>query len=675
VPSIHRLSLFTRLLASFVLVVTIAFAVEAWLIIRTGERDIDALIVETLSTEARDRFGAVDQFLGDRAAEIQSWSRLSVMDDVLVQDRVLDIENFLLERHRKRPQLYVMLSVLDRSETVVASTDLKDLGHAVSIATLAPAVETGSATRWSALPADPATTPAVLRIAHPITSSLSREPIGWLVASINWDAIERMVVTSRDGTPVDGDKFFQLVGATGRVVAGDRLRTNAAGESSIGDDYLVVTRHAPEGAPLPSRNLAVVAGWNKRSAFDVLRSFVAVVLGSTLLGALLATGVSFAIARYITGRLGKLIEGTRLLAQGELSYRVEEGPDDEFGQLTRAFNVMGGELIRARDGLEAAVARWKALVTHAPDVILTVARDGTIVFINRVVSGLTVDQVVGTNVVRYAAPGHGPALRAAIDRVFLTGEPEGLELEGTGPDGRSAWYASRIGPVQRDAEVIAVTIVTTDITERKRLEKEVLEIAEFERARIGQDLHDGLGQSLTGIALLSRGLEQRLAEHVPRLADEAREIGALINETIGQTRRLAEGLFPSVLETSGLRGALEELVAGVERTYGIRCRFRMADAAVPKDQSWTTHLFRIIQEATNNAVRHGKAKRILIVLGRSGPGNVLAIFDDGVGFPDEAARTEGIGLRSMRYRASVMGGALELRRRRRGGVIVACRFS
>ncbi len=389
---------------------------------------------------------------------------------------------------------------------------------------------------------------------------------------------------------------------------------------------------------------------------------------------LLATGVSFAIARYITRRLRKLVEGTRLVARGQLSYRVDEGPDDEFGELARAFNLMGTELARARQELEATLARWKALVTHAPDVILTVDREGTILFVNRVVPGLTVEKVIGTNVDGYTPPQSAAQLHAAIESVFRSGAPVSLELEGVGPDQTSAWYSSRIGPVLRDDAVVAVTIITSDITERKRLEKEVLEIAEFERERIGRDLHDGLGQSLTGTALLSKGLQQQLAA-VPEQAEQALRISALIDETIGTTRMLANGLFPAALEQSGLQGALDELVVGVERTYGVECRVRLAVGAAPDERSKATNLFRIIQEAVNNALRHGKPRRITICLVRRNGDRTLVVRDDGAGFPVTATPVKGMGLRSMRYRAGVLGGTIELRSRPGKGVTVICRFS
>jgi PAS domain S-box-containing protein len=676
VLSIHRLSLFNRLLAAFVFVVAVAFAVEAWLVIRVGEVGLERLVVENLSARTRERFARVERFLADRAGDVRSWSGLSVMDDVLVQDRVLNIENFLLEQRREQGDLYESLAVLDRSEIVIASSDLGAIGRAMPVADVAPRIEPGGQTRWSDLPVETPAKPTSLCIAQPIISELSTEPIGWLVALVRWDAVERLVANPQGASPASrAESFFLLEDANRRIVAGDRSRAFGAGWPTIGGDYLVVSEGAQDGTPPPLRGARLVAAWNKRDAFSVGRAFVAVVVASTALGVLLAAGVSFAIARYITRRLHMLVEGTGLVALGQLSYRVEERPDDEFGELARAFNLMAGELTRAREALEGTVARWKALVTHAPDVILTVDREGTILFSNRGVPGLTLEQTIGAAVDRHPPPEHASALRAAIEHVFQTGEPESLELEGVGPDEASAWYSCRIGPVVRAEAVIAVAIITSDITERKRLEKEVLEIAEFERARIGRDLHDGLGQSLTGTALLSKGLEQQLAAAAPEQAEQARRISALIDETIGTTRMLAKGLFPAALEEGGLQGALEELVIGVERTYGVKCRIKLAEGAAPEDRSQATHLFWIVQEAVNNAIRHGRARRIAILLARRTSGRTLMISDDGTGFEFDATPGGGMGLRSMRYRAGVLGGTIEVRSSPGKGARIVCRFS
>ena len=155
-----------------------------------------------------------------------------------------------------------------------------------------------------------------------------------------------------------------------------------------------------------------------------------------------------------------------------------------------------------------------------------------------------------------------------------------------------------------------------DITERKQLEQAILEISEREQRRIGQDLHDGLGQHLTGIAFMSKVQEQRLKENgLPDAADAAK-IVKLVNEAINKTRELGSGLIPVVSESHGLMSALQQL----GRRGGGRVR-RLLPVAVREpvlidDVSLATHLYHISQEAVNNAIKHGKARKIEIRLGR-----------------------------------------------------------
>jgi PAS domain S-box-containing protein len=673
--SVHRLSLFTRLLATFVLLFAIAFGAEAWLVILMGEKTLDASVKDDLSDRARHRFGEVDRFLDDRAAELRSWCAVSFLDGALTHGRVRDIETFLDERRRERTQLYATLTVLDRSQTVIASTDPSALGAALPLDTMTPRSEPGAETRWSALPADPSENPAVIRIAREIRSMSNGQPIGWLVASVRWDAIEQILTrtTERSGAG-DTDQFFLLEDATGRVVAGAQPRADAARRPETASDYLAADS-APSGSTAaPLRGFRVHAVWDKRQALGMEPRFVSLVLASAVARLLIAVGVAFVIARYSTSRLRALTEGARVIAGGDLSYRVEERSADEFGELARAFNTMGRELAHARDRLEESLSRWKSLLTHAPDVILAVDRQGKILFVNRVVAGLTVDGVIGTNIGDYTTPEYARAQQAAVERVFRSGEPERLDLEGTGPNSSVAWYSSHIGPVRRDDAIVAVTILTSDITERKRLEREVLEIAESERARIGQDLHDGLGQSLSGLSLLSKVLERQLAAAAPDQAEQARQIRVLVDDTIGHLHMLARGLFPVTLEQEGLRRTLDFMMEGVRYTHGIRYRIRSVDGAEPIEKSRAIQLFRIAQEAVNNAIRHGRARRIAIVLGRNEDGRFLAIRDDGVGFQPDALRGEGIGLRSMRHRAGVLRGTLEFGNAPRCGAFVVCRF-
>ncbi len=211
-------------------------------------------------------------------------------------------------------------------------------------------------------------------------------------------------------------------------------------------------------------------------------------------------------------------------------------------------------------------------------------------------------------------------------------------------------------------------------TERrlKQLEKEILEISDRERQRIGQDLHDGLCQHLAGIELMSQVLEQKLAAKSKAEAARAGEIAAHVREAISQTRLLARGLSPVTLESEGLMSALHELAANTETMFGVQCRFRCDQPVVVTDPAAATHFYRIAQEAVSNAIKHGKASRVLVEMKSAGAGVVLTVNDNGGGFPKVLPKTKGMGLRIMQYRAGMIGGSLAIETGAGGGTRVVC---
>ena len=160
-----------------------------------------------------------------------------------------------------------------------------------------------------------------------------------------------------------------------------------------------------------------------------------------------------------------------------------------------------------------------------------------------------------------------------------------------------------------------------DITERKHLEKAILEVSGREQRRIGQDLHDGLGQHLTGIAFMSKVQEQKLMEKSLPEAGDAAKIVKLVNEAIYKTRELARGLLPVVSDAHGLMSALQQWAGEVEDLFGVSCRFECFAPVLIHDDTVATHLYYIAREAVNNAIKHGHASQIVIRLGRrSGTG-------------------------------------------------------
>lgn len=215
-----------------------------------------------------------------------------------------------------------------------------------------------------------------------------------------------------------------------------------------------------------------------------------------------------------------------------------------------------------------------------------------------------------------------------------------------------------------------------DISTRRELERRLLTISDEEQQRIGADLHDGLGQQLTGLACLAVALRDRLGRTHPAEAEQADLIARLANEAVAQARALARGLCPVQLENAGLLVALEELAAHAQTIHGVKCRLEVKGAPPACDHLTSLHLYRITQEAMHNAVRHGQARHIRIVLFSRRNRHRLTITDDGRGFDATAhGRATGAGLRLMGYRATIIGGTLSLESRPGGGTCVTCHFT
>lgn len=203
--------------------------------------------------------------------------------------------------------------------------------------------------------------------------------------------------------------------------------------------------------------------------------------------------------------------------------------------------------------------------------------------------------------------------------------------------------------------------LTGEISERRRLETEIIHVSEEEQKRIGQELHDGLGQHLTGIAFLAKALEQKLATlALPEKLDAA-QIVQLVNQSISRTRALARGLFPVELESNGLMAALEQLSANIHALYRVSCTFQCGEPVLVYDNVVAINLYRIAQEAVGNAVKHGHAHRILIELKKTGERVFLAVSDDGSGYDPVAwENSSGMGIHIMQYRAKMIGANLEI---------------
>jgi len=228
---------------------------------------------------------------------------------------------------------------------------------------------------------------------------------------------------------------------------------------------------------------------------------------------------------------------------------------------------------------------------------------------------------------------------------------------------------------ERTAELIkANRELRQEIEQRKQLEKEILEISEREQRRIGQELHDSLGQQLTGIAFMLKVLEQKLANTLPEEATRSAQIAQLVKQANDQARALARGLHPVDLEAGNLVEGLFELAISMEKLFSISCNLDCDDSVLINESPIAVNIYRIVQEAVTNAVKHGKAKNIWIRLVGTESGYALTIENDGLDLPQPIPKTTGMGLRIISHRAELIKAKLDIKRRPQGGAIITCTF-
>jgi two-component system CheB/CheR fusion protein len=216
-------------------------------------------------------------------------------------------------------------------------------------------------------------------------------------------------------------------------------------------------------------------------------------------------------------------------------------------------------------------------------------------------------------------------------------------------------------------------MIVRNVTGRRRLERQLLEVSEHEQRRIGQDIHDGLCQQLVGVGFMVRLLEQRLQASGSAQLEDVREIATHLHQALNDARQVSHGLHPVRLDEEGLGLALRELAEHVAKTTTVSCAFDYPEVVPVADNNVATHLYRIAQEAVSNALKHGQARHILISLTQEEQMLELRVEDDGIGLglaPDTTPN--GIGLQIMQYRARMIGGMLDLGPRHAGGTMVTC---
>lgn len=334
---------------------------------------------------------------------------------------------------------------------------------------------------------------------------------------------------------------------------------------------------------------------------------------------------------------------------------------------------------RLREEFDEQARFNQALLAEAPVCILVLSPEGIILQVNPATeqlggytskqlvgkhlwkSGLIDDDQIGESLARFRSLMEGSPRVNSTLRIYTKG------------GGMRIVEAQSTAARRPDGKPLCIIATAMDVTEQKRLEAEVIRVAEQEQMRIGNDLHDGVGQTLTGILSLTEALESIVSGQA---ATEARRIRELVSDAVEQVRQLSHGLSPAAVKHRGLAASLR-LLAKQTSSLRLRCVCQIDWEPEFKDHEAETHLFRIAQEAVSNAVKHGKPKNITISLRHtSGTSGLMEIRDDGSGFQRQKShRPEGIGIAVMRYRCGLFGGALEISTPSNGGASVRCRFT
>ncbi len=337
------------------------------------------------------------------------------------------------------------------------------------------------------------------------------------------------------------------------------------------------------------------------------------------------------------------------------------------------------DLKRTEEALQEERNVVSAILHTVGALVVVLDQEGRIIRCNRAyeqTTGYSLAEVTGQKIWdRFMVPEEVDRFQSVFHQLCtdqMASDYEGYLVKRDGSRRWIAWSSTVLpGNDATPAYIIATGI---DITERKHLEQTILEVSGREQRRIGQDLHDGLGQHLTGIAFMSKVQEQKLMEKSMPEADDAAKIVKLVNEAIHKTRELARGLLPVVSDAQGLMSALQQWASEVEDLFGISCRFQCFAPVLIHDDTMATHLYYIAREAVNNGIKHGHASQIVIQLAAEEGQGVLTITDNGSGISDLSANNGGMGRHLMSYRARVIGGSLEIQRVPSGGTAVICLF-
>ena len=317
------------------------------------------------------------------------------------------------------------------------------------------------------------------------------------------------------------------------------------------------------------------------------------------------------------------------------------------------------------------------LAKTAHEAIILIDEQGIIQFVNpaaETLFGYQKKELMGKNIQQLMPPPHGSLHDSYIKNYLKTGDKKimgkGRQLVGLRQDGSQFPMYLSVGEIQlKNTHLFAGLIM--DLSVQQKLQQEILAVPAREQQRIGEELHDGLGQQLTGLSMLAQSLLSKVNKSEHELASQ---LASGLHEALTQVRALSRGLIPVQIYADGFMISLKEITKSIQQQSHIPIDLQIDDVVLLFDDATATHLYRIVQESLNNAIKHAGASQINVSLKIEHDHGVLEIIDNGVGIPIDLEDSSGLGLNIMRHRCGLFNGEITINAAGECGTKVCCRF-
>ncbi len=378
----------------------------------------------------------------------------------------------------------------------------------------------------------------------------------------------------------------------------------------------------------------------------------------------------------VIGRWQGLRKNGTLVCLEVRAQRMTDGENNHSGCIITVTDVEHQKETEERLQQNRAIA--EAILCASSDAIIRADENGMIQSVNSsacAMFGYSEEEFYGKSLKILMPFPYSIAHDRYMRDYLLTNEKmisgKGRETTGLRKDGTVFPIEYTVSEICNDGKKVYAGIIR-DLTARRKLERKLIDISNKERMRIGSDLHDGLGQMLTGIRMLAESLARKLNANALPGAEEVQEIADMIREADEMARTISRDMVQVDLETRGLHVAIDDFCSKISKITGVEYELLTSGAFEIEDHSTALHLYRIVQEAVNNAIKHGKPGKICVRLSQTDHHISVIIDDNGSGFDPKTVTGKGAGLEIMKHRAGIMGGILEFCRSEEGNTRVRC---